>query len=353
MNKRFFSAIVSIAMMATMIPMSVYAADEEEPVVDDGVITDFDTGSSGSVDVEGSSLEGHVNKNVFHMVVPTDATVQSTLKFIMDPEELLEETDAVSLDIENCEITTEGSTLFFKNADADGDVTGISNTSDPLTIINKSSVDVTVKVSASLSNIDGIKLATSDTFGESDIDPSLYLAISNADESAPSAVSNEAPGCIEKKLNNAAGQYEITYDGSTYKYDLVEEPDADEFDKLNFTLTGAANPNADWSDLTNASPTITIVWEFSSDQLKEKYVSTNSISSADETIRIGKGKVIETYQYTKVSSTGSTSLSTVSATKRTLEDNVLKIDSSIFEGGTELVLTFDDGHVERITFVKS
>lgn len=345
MNKRFFSAIVSLAMVATMVPMSVYAADE------DGNVTDFDNESSGSVAVEGSGLEGHVNKNVFHMVVPTDDTVKNTLKFVMDPEGLLEATkDADTNNLGGIEIATEGSTLFFKNVDENGDPTGLSNTSSPLTIINKSSVDVKVKVSASLSNIDGIKLADSDTFEESDTDPSLYLAIDNADTPAPSAVSSEAAGYIEATLNDAEGQYEVTYDGSTYKYDLVEEPDEDAFEKLNFTLTGAANPNADWSDLTTASPTITIVWEFSSDQLKEKYVSTNSISSADETIRIGEGKVITTYQYKK---TGSTTLSTVSSTKRTLEDNVLKIDSTIFEGGSELVLTFDDGHVETITFSKS
>ncbi len=346
MNKRFFSTIVSISMMATMIPMSVYADDPY------GDVTNFDTDSSGSVTVNGSGLEGHVNKTVFHMVVPTDDTVQETLKFVMDPEGLLEATKEANINnLGGVEITTADSTLFFKNVDGNNIPTGLSNTSSPLTITNKSSVDVMVKVSASLSNIDGIKLATNNTFVESDTDPSLYLAIVNNDDTDnPSAVSSQTPGYIETLLTNAEEQYEVTFDGNDYKYDLVANPDETKFTKLSFSLMGATNPNADWSDLTNTSPKITIVWEFSSDNLKAKYVSKNSISSADETIRIGNGKVISNYQYRR---TGYTILNTVSPTQYTLEGNELKIDSSIFEGGTELVLTFEDGTVEIISFVKS
>lgn len=246
----------------------------------------FAGGSEGSSTGEGE-LEGVLNSDVYDVVLPTVSA--GTFDFILDPEGLIDKTDAGRY--EGATFTgTSG--MFFKN-----DESSYSDKSNAFKVINKSSTEVTLDVTATVTdlgdNVALVGLNASDapnfTTGN-DAVPEIYLALTDGAQTTPEVVpvvttpaSGDTPAVSEaeladKTLDDADDQYAVKWDDTNEKYVKELKPvkkdgdpdsgdylDETAFDEYSFNLVGACNKEADWTGLENIQPKVEVVWAVSVD----------------------------------------------------------------------------------------
>lgn len=205
----------------------------------------------------------------------------SVFDFIMDPQGLLYETDAVRYGGGRVE---EGATLLFYNKEGEYDFSGHS---DWLTVTNRSTVPVRVTVAAQVTDFGDIRLAESDDFGES-TEPEVYLAIED-DRGNILPISADGQSTINLEMSGAPeNTYVITLDeeNQTYQYEMSTDPGAVDFDTYSFGLIGSCNPNAEWQNIS-IHPTITVTWyvePIMPQESKEVYVEGKNESTASDVI---------------------------------------------------------------------
>lgn len=206
------------------------------------------TTGSGSLDI----VE---NADVFSVVLPTiPDTGDTTFNYILDPTGVIKDTDAAKY---SGATFVDGKTVYFANAGTDGTTT-YSDTSDALTIENKSTMDVNVTVRATVKAVDGIKMASSGTFDATDTEAKLYLALKDKD-TANSEKAITADGVeLTSTIQALAGAYETKYENGKYVKKLKDS--ATGFKTYSFQVTGACNPNGTWNGLTDTPPEIEVVW---------------------------------------------------------------------------------------------
>lgn len=177
---------------------------------------------------------------------------KSPFDFILDPQGLLYETNAMSYGGGAVE---KGASLLFHNSTG---AYNFSRWSDCLTVTNRSTVPVTVTVSASISNLDGIGISETDNFSGDGL-PSIYLAIVDDKGNIQPLFANEET--ILKWTMQAAPQNTYTINEKTQTYENIVSGNYDsiQFDTYSFALTGACNPYVDWKDIS-CRPIVTVVW---------------------------------------------------------------------------------------------
>lgn len=202
---------------------------------------------SGSLDVVEKS-------DVFQVELPTDSG--TTFNYILDPTGVIKETNAAKY-----EGTTfaENATVFFANAaTTEGGATSYSATSDAIKAVNKSTMDVQIKVKASVAAASGITMSSTDTFDSADTTAGLYLALKDNDtNNADTAITTSG---VELTSTIAAldDAYETKYVDGKYVKQL--KADATGFEEYSFQLTGTCNPNGKWTGLTETPPEVNVVW---------------------------------------------------------------------------------------------
>lgn len=233
-------------------------------------IVTFVTNSSITVSAEnlgqGSEIgvgevEGSVKTDIYQVVLPTDT--KGIFDFILDPQGLINKTNAAAYDGDTFE---EGATVFFKRTEGQAKV-DYSNTSDFVTITNKSSIAVNVSLHVSISpeSIDGIALTDDKEFTD-DNSASLYLAVVDGENEIPIG---EEGVTIDVTIEAAPeGAYEYIYneDSDEYIYKLSDDLGGIEFHDYSFQLTGAANGEGDWSEVMGAEPEVTVAWEITTNE---------------------------------------------------------------------------------------
>ena len=213
-----------------------------------------------------AELEGTVNKEVFSVVAPTIAATADVYDFKLDPEGLIETTSGnkyATGDVMT--FVTYGSMYFKASADA------YDVNSQKATIENKSSVDVTVTLNATVTveasnaaitfDEDGVWAATDKSLG-------IYIGIKGEDKDAApvtgaAIVANggDFKGTVTTDLASY-GAYSVQVSNGNYVY-AIDDSKVGTTSAATYTfwLTGACNTNADWTDYdTNANPTINLVW---------------------------------------------------------------------------------------------
>lgn len=171
---------------------------------------------------------------VFQVLFPTDT--ERVFDFIMDPQELIAQTDAAAYGGLTFE---EGATLFFRRQE-EGAKVDYSSVSDALVITNMGSSDVELTVTAGISRESlGALAMTDDCEFTDDTKASLYLALTDGEHVAP--ISGEEGAVIRTTL---AGVDEGDGAGREYR----------------FWLVGAVNRNGDWSETGGANPKVTVTW---------------------------------------------------------------------------------------------
>lgn len=235
-NYKKFLAGALAAAMAMSSSVVVFAEDAKG-----------EASGSGSLDVVEQS-------DIFNVEVPTipEAGI-TTFDYILDPTGVIKET--ASQKYEGAEFA-EGKTVYFANqpTTADGAVS-YSDASDELKVVNKSTQDVNIKLTASVKAVDGITMANSSTFAADDKTASLYLAVT--DGTNTKAITSDGVE-ISATITAKEGVYETKYEDGKYVKKL--KADASGFTEYKFKLTGACNPKGEWTGLKEAPPVVDVVW---------------------------------------------------------------------------------------------
>lgn len=149
----------------------------------------------------------------------------SFFDFVLDPFGLLYRTGAAKYGGGSVQ---EGATLLFRNREGEY---GFSKYSDYLTVVNQGEKPVAVTVSATVSGLEGMELASADDFSESK-EAVLYLAME--DETG-----RTQPLSAEEEVSISQ----------------VVEPGS-----WSFRMVGACNSDADWQRMQSVYPKISVRW---------------------------------------------------------------------------------------------
>ncbi|MCH5261284.1 MAG: hypothetical protein J1F42_00060 [Lachnospiraceae bacterium] len=196
-----------------------------------------------------------MDDDVVSISIPvTGESETSVFDFILDPQGLLYQTDAVRYGGGRVE---EGATLLFRNEEGEYD---FSKRSDWLTVTNRSTVPVRVTVTARITDFGDIRLAESDDFGES-TEPEVYLAIED-DQGNILPLAADEPATLNLEMASAPENtyvFRLDEENHTYQYGMSMDPSLIDFDTYSFGLIGACNSNAEWQNIS-VHPTITVTW---------------------------------------------------------------------------------------------
>ena len=252
-------------------------------------------------DVSGTGgMEGYVGaeEDIFSAELPTNAS----FNFIMDPQGLIAKSVANDSGRYEDANFTGDTALFFPNADGN-----YSQFSDVMSIVNKGNVDITVDLTAKLTDYADLEVVaaangfTEDNPGTADVNecvPGIYLAVETGkvaedgtftagdwsgadgafvakDTAIPVATEGTDEYTAEVYTSDATTVAALTHSSTEplYKWDadlgeyVAEWPEDDEitYSGLYFRLTGAVNQEADWKDATTVAPQLQLVWTIEAD----------------------------------------------------------------------------------------
>ncbi len=276
MNSKRFKKLLAGMLTATMVMgMGITASAADAPA----------TSGSGTGDGE---FEGHVNKSVVEVTLPTASA--TTFAYKMDPEGLIAATEAQKYPGTTFE---SGANVYFLSAE-----NTYTKDSAKLKVINKGTVDVDVTVKAKIADDTKIKMATSSTFAADNKDASLYLGLVVANEAAKAITktdTTEASDAIVKVgLKGRDQNYEVTYttDGG-YAYAPKEGLVDANWNSFEFGLTGACNPNGDYSADALAAEDVTVTWSYAKHEASSTVTMLAENATADLDPSIADVNVLE------------------------------------------------------------
>lgn len=205
--------------------------------------------------------DSSVPADVFKVILPTIPEDDTTFDYILDPQGLIELTDAKKYGGTDEVAFEHDKTLYFKTSKSDDGRPVYDNVSNALTVTNMSSREVQITVKATITSSEGITMSESSTFDADDTSPSIYLALTDGTNTIP-ITSEDA--VINAVIDAPEDAYETVWDGEKNVYELTDaakEDDYDGFQTYSFWLTGACNANADWSKVEGQIPEVCVVWE--------------------------------------------------------------------------------------------
>lgn len=207
----------------------------------------------GGTEAFGSVMLPTIKEEIISVDLPTVGD-ESPFDFYIDPQGLLYETDGIKY---GGGVVEEGAYLLFRNHN-DGEY-DFSRYSDRLSVTNRSTVPVIVKITAKISDIEDLRMDQDGVFDGED-DPAIYLAIVD-DEGNERVLSEDGEVSVEIEMNQAPSEaYTYHYDESTDSYEYIYQSDEDiSFDTYSFGLRGECNANADWRG-TSACPRVMVTW---------------------------------------------------------------------------------------------
>ena len=273
---------------------------------------------AGSIESEEGKLEGYVNKKIFSVNVPTNDA--SALAMVLDPQELIKDTNAAAyrgLTKDNFE---DGATVFFprKSYRDSGDVArtvSYASASDTISAPNVGSVSADVTFTAEVTAADGITFVSQNT-ALSGNTPSILIKF--VDEATSGRIDDVAlmkdanskiTGSVTTSVNAIpADKFSASYNGAEYSYKLTEATSANairDASKAAFHLKAEANKEADWSNLKTIAPKIKLTWKFAAKSDGSGYAMTKNNEN---------GNLY--YQFTTGAPSGTLTAVTVNGTSR-------------------------------------
>ena len=236
--------MLAVALAATMVFGSSLTAFADEPV------------TSGGTNGSGTS-EGHVEKELINVVLPTVPSGSTPFAYTMDPERLIQETEAAKY-AEGTVFPEENDTgVYFLTAE-----NTYANTSNTLQAINKSScpITLTVKVKTTQNTAKDIALATSSTVATTGT-PNLYLGLTVG--GATTVISAEEQ-TITKNIAGVPSNFEVAVqtnaETGAKSYVYQEKASATTWKAMNLSMEGAVSNLAIESDTT--APTVSVTWSY-------------------------------------------------------------------------------------------
>lgn len=203
--------------------------------------------TSGSATGEGTN-EGHLNREVVDVVLPTVSADSTMFAYTMDLERLIQETDGAKYGSATFPAANVDTGVYFN-------VSGnYANKSSALTVTNRSSVSInlTVEVEASDEATD-VALVSSNTFTGDDAQ--LYLALQIGTDETPVIAGEKVSNTVS--IDGIPSNFEVGVVSGDYVYQPIASPQA--WKTASFCLTGAAS-EASAEGLT--APTLTVTWRY-------------------------------------------------------------------------------------------
>lgn len=264
------AATMALGTSATAFAASGLATPSVTATPSDKFTEDEAQGSMGGT----GNIAGIIDKNVFHVVVPTIDDTNTYYNFILDPQRLIGATGGASLPAGQTfdkGADNKGQTLYFRNIPNGDDLAGstfdYSNKSQGFQVTNKSTMDVDVTFTAKLTEATGaITMAENADFEDADgnatTDASIYLGIIK-DGAAAVAVSKDGTSVSAALTGAPANAYKEDIDPDTGKFVYKLDPTASvTFTDTVFNLTGACNPDGDWLEVDPAiEPKLEVTWK--------------------------------------------------------------------------------------------
>lgn len=246
MRRKIFKKVLSGTMAATMVlGMNITVLAQ----------TGTATGSGSGTGT--GSFEGHVDKDVVAVTLPTDSN-STTFAYKMDPEGLI----AATNNAKYTDATFEpGANVYFQSTS--GNYTWAKD-SDKLKVINKGTVDVDVTVAAKTDVNNDVAMSTSKTFTDTtDTAAKLYLGLQVANQAEVAVDTTDAAGKVTVGLKGNSANYEITsVDGGGYGYTAKAGVPDTAWNSFEFGMTGACNPYGDYSANGLAGSNVTVTWSY-------------------------------------------------------------------------------------------
>lgn len=205
--------------------------------------------------------DSSVPADVFKVILPTIPEDDTTFDYILDPQGLIELTDAKKYGGTDEVAFEHDKTLYFKTSRTEDGRPVYDNVSNALTVTNMSSREVKITVKATIANSESITMSENSTFDADDTSTSIYLALTDGTNTIP--ITSDA-AVLNAVINAPEDAYETVWDGEKNVYELTntaKKEDYDGFQKYSFWLTGACNANADWSNVEGQIPEVFVVWE--------------------------------------------------------------------------------------------
>lgn len=262
-------------------------------------------------------LEGIVDPDVFDVVLPTTSAngVKDAFDFVMDPQELIKETNGARYLSTNAATGGLGisansfdqGTLYFANyvSENSSQVTKISPSSNELKITNKGTMDVNVAVEAKIVSLNGVELVSTNSISGGDV-PSVHLALKD-DKGGDEAILKDG-GALEAVISGNDGAYSLSWNGTKY----VKEASANAtFNDYSFYLEGSSGGDVrKWlelaDDLDSSNAKVEVTWIVSSEEVA-------SSPFADSTLTLVAGQPAETALSLPAGATDITSITWVGA----------------------------------------
>lgn len=219
------------------------------------------------------SFEGHVDKDVVAVTLPTSGDT-TTFAYKMDPEGLIAATDSAKYSDATFE---PGANVYFQSA------TGAwTKDSAKLKVINKGTVDVDVTVAAKTAANDKVAMSATKTFESTDTAAKLYLGLQVANQTEKAIDTTDATGTVTVGLRGNDDNYEITSTDSGYGYTVKTGVPDTAWNSFEFGMTGACNPNGDYSGEGLAGSNVTVTWSYAvrADGSSAALLDANAVADA-------------------------------------------------------------------------
>jgi len=192
--------------------------------------------------------------DVISVELPLVEENKAVFDFILDPDQLINATGAVKYGGKRFQ---EGATVFFENKREDGE-TEYTDTSDPLEIINRSTVSVNLVINVTLTGIEGIAVENTPAFTESE-NPAVWFELAD-EEGNTVSLNNEGTAYLSYIIEAAPEEaYMYSYNEETGKYEPESRFEETEFPKYKFAVRAACSRGG-WSKVKEM-PKLTVRWE--------------------------------------------------------------------------------------------
>lgn len=249
MSKSFKKMLAGMLALTMVLGMSMTA------LADTGTLT-----GSGQTESDGT-FEGHVDKNVVSVMLPTVAEESDVFAFTMDPEGLI----VATANQKYPDATFTGDTgVYFLTA-----TNTYTANSAKLKVTNMGTVDVDVTLTAQATVDSTITVKDNSNF--TGADAGLYLGlvidgtVSAGDAVATLAVNSTEDGDASKTVVGLKGRdanYEVSVSGNDYVYAKKDGVSATAWNSFTFGLTGACDKNANWEDVSTENTSVTVTWAY-------------------------------------------------------------------------------------------
>lgn len=234
-----FKKIAALGLAFTMVfgsTVTAFATDPDPAPASDPDITATQTEGT---EVTGTGTEDYVNKNVMRVTLPTAEKMATIFDYRLDPQGLI----AQSKSYAGTAVTGTASGVVFLNTASGKSV--ISNTSDPFTITNKSSIPVDMEVSVVLEAAQNNPLALTTVSSTSD-----FTSTDSSGNTTPNGKAIyfglKATNDVERALSDTAITPNTTLLSGASQYTATWVAGANAGDPGEYTWAPIANPK--WKD---------------------------------------------------------------------------------------------------------